>query len=236
MSETVKLNRYGYNTLARQLFFPIICSLILFWVAGTTDWFWGWVFSLVHFASWLGLSIAMGWLNPALTNERGRPTTEFRNNSKNWDKAILGLYALALLAQPLLAGLDKRWAWTGDWGLWAYILGNLLLVLSFVLLAWSMVVNRHFDAIARIQSEKEHRVISAGPYQYVRHPGYLSVVLSFVATALALSSWAALLLGIFGAALFIIRTYLEDTMLQNELAGYKEFTQSTRFRLFPMIW
>src|SRR5688572_2745341 len=164
--ETVKLNRYGYNTLARQIVFPIICSVILFWAAGTTDWYWGWVFSIVHIASWLGLSIAMGWLNPALSNERGRPTSQFKD-MKTWDKAILGLYSLTLLVQPLVAGLDKRFAWSGDWGLWAYILGNLLIILAYALLAWSMVVNRHFDAIARIQGEKEHRVISTGPYQYV---------------------------------------------------------------------
>ena len=81
MSEANKLNRYGYNTLARQLVLPIICSLILFWAAGTTDWFWGWVFSIVYFACWLGLDMAMALGNPVLTNERGRPSSEFKNNA-----------------------------------------------------------------------------------------------------------------------------------------------------------
>lgn len=236
MAETVRLNRYGYNTIARQLFLPLLCSVILFWAAGTLDWFWGWVFSVVYFACWLGLSISMGLGNPKLTNERGRPSKEIREQIKDWDKVILGLYSLAMLVQPLVAGLDKRFGWSGDGGVFVYLLGNGLLILAFAFLAWSMVVNRHFDAVARIQNEANHQVISAGPYGIVRHPGYLSVVIQFLAIPMALSSWAALLVGVFGAALFIIRTGLEDRLLQDELAGYKEFTQQTRYRLFPMIW
>ena len=33
-----------------------------------------------------------------------------------------------------------------------------------------------------------------------------------------------------------LRTSLEDRTLQAELPGYKEFTQKTRYRLFPGIW
>ena len=33
-----------------------------------------------------------------------------------------------------------------------------------------------------------------------------------------------------------IRTYLEDKMLKDELAGYLEYSQKTRYRLIPFIW
>jgi protein-S-isoprenylcysteine O-methyltransferase Ste14 len=36
--------------------------------------------------------------------------------------------------------------------------------------------------------------------------------------------------------LFVLRTSLEDKMLQAELAGYREYTQHTRWRLLPGIW
>jgi protein-S-isoprenylcysteine O-methyltransferase Ste14 len=36
--------------------------------------------------------------------------------------------------------------------------------------------------------------------------------------------------------LFIVRTALEDRMLGNELHGYREYAQRTRFRLFPGVW
>jgi protein-S-isoprenylcysteine O-methyltransferase Ste14 len=34
----------------------------------------------------------------------------------------------------------------------------------------------------------------------------------------------------------IVRTALEDKTLQDELPGYKEFTQKTKYRLFPGLW
>ncbi len=36
--------------------------------------------------------------------------------------------------------------------------------------------------------------------------------------------------------LFIVRTALEDRLLHDELDGYREFAQVTRFRLIPGIW
>lgn len=234
--ETAKLNRYGYNAFARQTFTAIISSVILFLAAGTLDWLAGWLFSIVYFLCWLGLSIILAIKNPALLNERGKPTGQFLSAAKDWDKVILSIYSVLLLVQPLAAGLDKRFAWSPDGGLWFYITGNALLVVSFLILTASMTVNQHFEAVARIQSEKNHQVVSGGIYHYLRHPGYLGVIISFLAIPIALSSWVALLVGIIGAILFVVRTSLEDKMLQEELAGYKEFAQNTRYRLFPMIW
>jgi protein-S-isoprenylcysteine O-methyltransferase Ste14 len=35
---------------------------------------------------------------------------------------------------------------------------------------------------------------------------------------------------------FIIRTALEDRMLQTELPGYSDYAQHTRYRLIPGVW
>ena len=49
------------------------------------------------------------------------------------------------------------------------------------------------------------------------------------------STWAFIpaLLLVFA---LVLRTSLEDQTLQAELPGYKEYTQKTRYRLFPGIW
>jgi protein-S-isoprenylcysteine O-methyltransferase Ste14 len=49
------------------------------------------------------------------------------------------------------------------------------------------------------------------------------------------SPWA-LIPCVFQQAVLVTRTALEDRLLQAELPGYKEYTQRTRFRLFPGIW
>jgi protein-S-isoprenylcysteine O-methyltransferase Ste14 len=79
-------------------------------------------------------------------------------------------------------------------------------------------------------------VADSGPYRYVRHPGYVSVILTFIGLPLALGTWAALIPGLIGVVLYVVRTALEDRTLQAELPGYAEFAQRTRFRLLPGIW
>jgi protein-S-isoprenylcysteine O-methyltransferase Ste14 len=49
------------------------------------------------------------------------------------------------------------------------------------------------------------------------------------------SSWTLVPAAI-GAVVIVVRTALEDRMLQNELAGYKEYASRGRYRLIPGIW
>jgi protein-S-isoprenylcysteine O-methyltransferase Ste14 len=54
-----------------------------------------------------------------------------------------------------------------------------------------MEVNRFFFSVVRIQAERGQYVVTAGPYAYVRHPGYLAGILIMVASGPALGSWLA---------------------------------------------
>jgi protein-S-isoprenylcysteine O-methyltransferase Ste14 len=90
--------------------------------------------------------------------------------------------------------------------------------------------------IVSIQKDRGHTVVTDGPYRYVRHPGYAGSILFTIATPLVLGSlWAFIPCGL-AAALFVVRTALEDRTLQEELDGYKEYAQQTRYRLLPGIW
>lgn len=92
------------------------------------------------------------------------------------------------------------------------------------------------EGIVRIQHQRGHTVISSGPYHFVRHPGYVGFMLTLTGLPLALGSYWALLPGAVGIAILCMRTRLEDTMLQRELPGYRDYTQRTPFRLLPGVW
>ena len=79
-------------------------------------------------------------------------------------------------------------------------------------------------------------VATAGPYQYVRHPGYVGMLMYSLATPLLLGSLWALIPSVFIACGFIIRTSLEDETLQEELDGYRDYVQRVKYRLVPKIW
>jgi len=56
-----------------------------------------------------------------------------------------------------------------------------------------MIVNPFFSPALRIQAERGHAVIARGPYRFIRHPGYLAMLIAVPASALALGSWLALI-------------------------------------------
>jgi protein-S-isoprenylcysteine O-methyltransferase Ste14 len=230
-----RLDRYGYNGVARHITLPIFTSALLFLGAGTLNWAWGWAFSIVYFLCWLGICSALVTRNPELLNARGRRTTQL-TGTKSWDWAIMSVYAVIIIVQPFVAGLDWRNGWSSPSAPMVYVAGNALNIAAHALLGWSMVVNRFFDCTVRIQEQRGHEVISAGPYRYVRHPGYVSVIVTFVALPLALGTWTALIPGGIGILLYLIRTALEDRTLYAELPGYADYAQQTRHRLLPGVW
>lgn len=54
--------------------------------------------------------------------------------------------------------------------------------------------------------------------------------------ALSLGSLWALVPAGLGSLLLVLRTQWEDQTLQEELAGYKEYTQKVRYKLLPGVW
>jgi len=105
-----------------------------------------------------------------------------------------------------------------------------------LLLFWVTAANSYLSSYARIQQDRGQQVVTTGPYQYVRHPMYAAVIPFIICVALILGSWWALIPGGVIGVLFIIRTALEDRMLQDELPGYKEYAQRVRYRLLPRVW
>jgi len=88
----------------------------------------------------------------------------------------------------------------------------------------------------RIQSDRGQTVCKDGPYRFVRHPGYVGGILFGLASPLVLGSFWALIPALAGAMLLVVRTYLEDRTLKEELRGYNEYAREVRHRLIPHIW
>jgi len=99
-----------------------------------------------------------------------------------------------------------------------------------------MASNKFFSTIVRIQKERGHTVQTGGPYRFVRHPGYASLLVSYLMIPIALGSlWAVIPAFVLVINLFV-RTALEDRTLQNELEGYKNYAARVRYRFLPGIW
>ena len=210
-------------------------GVILFLAAGKLDWVWGWVLLATIAAFLAAHPLILIPVNPELLAERERGLRDPR--VKVWDRWISALAAGVFpVASWVVAGLDVRFGWTGSLPLLVHLGGLLVAVLGFGLFLWAMASNAFFAEGVRIQEDRGHTVATGGPYRYVRHPGYAGAILSQSSTPFLLGSWWAFVPSVMSAALYIVRTFLEDRTLFEELPGYEEFAQQTRYRLLPGVW
>ena len=170
-------------------------------------------------------------IDPTLREERLNPAPggEDRNLRLTMLPFMVGCW--------IVAGLDVgrfHWSDTAPFG-WR-VIGLIGLATSLAVSFWAMMANRYFSPVIRIQVERGHLLITSGPYQYLRHPGYVGIIAGPLFCTLALGSWWALLPAAGVAALIVRRTAMEDKFLHRELEGYPAYAEKVRYRLLPGIW
>lgn len=208
-------------------------GVLLFVPAGTLHWPAAWLF--------LGTMIVLGvagglWLartDPALLAERMRMTMQ--PDQPAADKMFMLAFGVAALTWLVAIGLDRRLHGSGfPVPLEGFGLAMLLLSTGFIM--WVMRENSFAIPVVKVQSERGHRVIDSGPYAWVRHPMYSGSLLFLVGTSLLLGSWWGVVMTPLLAALFAIRTGIEERALTAGLPGYGDYTSRVRYRLIPGVW
>jgi protein-S-isoprenylcysteine O-methyltransferase Ste14 len=207
-------------------------GVAMFWAAGKMDWWPAWAVIAVWLVWFSAVDSVILRFNPDLMAERMSPP----KGAKAWDRVILSTLRLTELVRYILAGLDQRYGWTGDFPLAAQMIALVVCGLSTALFAWAMASNAFFSQVVSIQSERGHTVAAGGPYRYVRHPAYLATILFDLALSTLLASWWAIITAGLCAILLVLRTALEDRTLKAELAGYMDYARQVRYRLIPGIW
>jgi len=199
---------------------------------------WGWWEAWVYFAfSLLGFIISRtlaGRKHPDLIAERGKYLDH--ENPEPWDVKLAPLLGVLGAAIPITAGLDGRFGPSADFGWVIKVVALLFFLASNALGTAALMANRFFSGMVRLQSERGHHVVNSGPYNWVRHPGYLAALLTYVAIPFLLDSWWTLIPVALTCLVIVIRTRLEDDFLIKGLDGYQEYTQQVRHRLIPGIW
>lgn len=221
-----------FKRLAQIGFLVLLMAAALFISVWRWDWWNAWVY--------LGLYLAYLGYNMVVLLGRHKELVEERSQvgegAKNWDKVIGLVTGVGGFAILVIAGLDERFSWPGSLPIQVQIAAFVLLGLSYPLFTWAMVSNRFFSTVVRIQKDRGHTVQTGGPYRYVRHPGYASLLVSYLTMPFALGSfWACIPMAMLVANLFL-RTTLEDRTLKKELDGYQEYASRVRYRLIPGIW
>jgi protein-S-isoprenylcysteine O-methyltransferase Ste14 len=101
--------------------------------------------------------------------------------------------------------------------------------------AWAMSVNSFYSPVIHVQAEREHRVVTRGPYRILRHPAYFANIIAIPASALAIGSWIALIPATLFCAITVWRAGREDVFLKRNLPGYKDYMERVPGGVFPRL-
>jgi protein-S-isoprenylcysteine O-methyltransferase Ste14 len=217
----------------KGVLYKVYVAVVLMLSAGRWNWIAGWLYVIIFLLFDAATALVVLPRTPDLLIERSRS----QPGVKPWDKVIMPVAAgLLPLMSWIIAGFDERWGCEPVVGLGFQSAGLILTVLGHALVVWAMGANAFFSPLVRIQTDRGHTVAAGGPYQFIRHPGYLGAIIFTVGVPLMLGSWWAIIPALAADVLFILRTKLEDQTLVEELAGYQEYTQQIKYRLVPGVW
>ena len=209
-------------------------ALPLFLAAGTVAWLAGWIFMALFFGFVFAITFWLFKYNPDLLKER---TTINKPDQKSWDKVFtFGLIYIVFLGWLILMPLDAvRLHWS-QVPVWLQVVGVVILLCSFYLFFATFRENAYLSPMVRIQKDRGQKVVTTGPYHYVRHPMYTAALLLFVGTPLLLGSWYGVLMGLIVEVMVAIRAVLEERALRKELEGYDAYMEQVKYRLIPYVW
>jgi protein-S-isoprenylcysteine O-methyltransferase Ste14 len=214
------------------LVFCLVLGLLLFVAAGTVFWFYGWIFQILLYSFAIALSVWLLRYDPGLIEER----TGFKSDQPTWDKVSNVLAYPTIGIWLIIMPLDAvRFHWS-QIPTWLHVAGAIVLLSSFYLIYLTYRENPYLSSAVRIQNERGQKVVSTGPYRYVRHPLYTSALLFFLGSALLMGSWIGVILALSLEGILAIRAVREEQVLQKGLKGYDVYMARVRWRLIPHVW
>ena len=210
-----------------------VMSAAFFGSAGTLEWPEAWLYMISQFAFSGAMAVWLKKNNPDLLKDR---MTFFKSSARAWDKAIFWIMTVFFVPYLLLPGLDAiRYQWSSV-PLFIKVFAFMAIAASLLMISWVMRENTYLSRVVEIQRERGHRVITTGPYQYIRHPMYVAVITQLICIPLALGSLFTLIPASLLTALLVIRPHFEDKTLDSELEGYRAYSEKVKYKLVPWVW
>jgi protein-S-isoprenylcysteine O-methyltransferase Ste14 len=209
----------------------VVFGLLVFWPAGTFDYWQGWTFIAVFAVATLIPSVYLAVKNPEALRRRMQagPGAETRPLQKLVSAVAFG----SMAAMIVISALDFRFGWSSVPAA-VSVVGDMLVGVGLTIAMLVTIQNGY--AAANVTVESGQQLSSTGWYGFVRHPMYFGNVIMMIGVPLALGSYWGLLLVIAGLLVLALRINDEELLLTQELAGYRDYMQKVHYRLVPYVW
>ena len=216
------------NGILKFLSGIVLVGLPLFLSAGSFVYWNAWLFMGILFIPMFIAGIILMKKNPYLLEKRLDV-----KEKQSQQKTVIALSGIMFLSGFIVAGLDYRFQWI-KLPNWLVIVGAVIFLIAYGLYAEVLRENTYLSRTIEVQENQ--KVIDTGLYGIVRHPMYAVTLVLFLSMPIVLGSVIAFI--IFLTYPFIIagRIKNEEKVLEEGLAGYKEYKQKVKYRLVPFIW
>lgn len=206
----------------------VMVALMIFLPAGNLNYWNGWLFMGILFIPMFTAGIILMLKNPQLLKIR---LNTKENESEQ--KTVILLSGIMFLAGFALCGFNYRFSWI-VLPKWVIIGATILFLISYILYAEVLRENTYLSRTIEVQDGQ--KVIDTGLYGIVRHPMYLVTILLFLAMPLVLGSVISFLIFLVYPMILAKRIKNEEKVLEEQLAGYKEYKQKVKYKLIPFVW
>ena len=117
---------------------------------------------------------------------------------------------------------------------WLRWMGVALGIVAGLLLTWTLH-SLGKNLTDTVVTRREHSLVTAGPYRWIRHPFYFSVALAVIANALTAANWFIFITGALVCLLLVIRCRKEEENLVARFGDrYRDYMDRTG-RFLPRI-
>jgi protein-S-isoprenylcysteine O-methyltransferase Ste14 len=209
----------------------VTMAALLFLAAWSLRYWQAWLFLLVFSASTAWITLYFLKNDPALIERRLKAGAAAEKEKVQ--KIIQAFASLFFVAVILFPGFDHRFGWSHLSPPVAFA-GDAVVALGLFIVF--RVFRENSFTSATIEVSQEQRVVSTGPYRWVRHPMYAGALLMIFGVPVALGSLWGLLICLPIVAAIVWRLREEEIFLAANLPGYNEYRSVTRYRLIPWIF
>jgi protein-S-isoprenylcysteine O-methyltransferase Ste14 len=214
--------------ILRFSFFPILLGILLLLPAGTFHYWQVYLYIAVLIVPMAFVLLYFLKNDPRFLERRTRT-----KEKEKQQKIIQVVFTFFFFACFIVCGFDKRFGWS-DISVSIVLLADIFVLLGYLFVFFVFKHNSYASRVVEV--EENQKVVSTGLYSYVRHPMYVGILIMYIPTPIALGSYWGLIPMVTIPLALVLRILNEEKVLCNELPGYKEYCQRTRYRLIPFIW
>lgn len=217
-----------YQALIKFVMGILIVGVLLFFPAGTFDYWQAWLLIAILFIPMFFAGIIMMLKSPELLQKRLNA-----DEKESEQKKVIALSGSMFLVAFIVAGLNIRFGWFILPAWISYVAASIFL---FAYIIYAEVLRENMYLSRTVEVQENQKVIDTGLYGIVRHPMYMVTLFLFLSMPLVLGSVFSFLILLLYIPIIRKRIKNEEKVLEQGLQGYLEYEKKVKYKIIPYIW